>query len=251
MKKLIALILPLVYVLGLTGCGDKPYGTTDILKTEQASTEEHYPKIISSDMLSQEIYDTLQDEWEAFDALSTEGKMLSSHVPGLCQKDFDDWSGCEEFIGFTIPNSLENNFDLEKGTYVGMPTGFMDAPHVQANWYGTQDGHVNWISVQSGYRNGQIRIIVDAKLYGDSPDEKSSDSGWSTELERLEYLANADSAAPVITKDSGERYVASTAYMAQGYVLYSIRVIGEPDMQDEVQATLDGILPYFHDAPVT
>ena len=65
------------------------------------------------------------------------------------------------------------------------------------------------------------------------------------DLERLEYLANTDGASPVVAEDSGERYVASTAYMAQGYVLYSVRVIGEPDMQDEVQNTLIELLTHF------
>lgn len=244
-KKYITLFFALVCVLGLFGCAGKPHGTTNTHKTERTTTEEDFPKIISSDMLSQEIYDTLQNEWDAFGALSTEQKMLSSHIPGVCQKDFDSWAECEDFIGFSIPNPLESHSDLENGTYVGMPTGFMDAPHVRVNWYGTQDGHVEWISVQSGYRNDQLRIVVDAKLYGDPSEEKSSDSGWSIDLERLEYLANTDGASPVVTEDSGERYVASTAYMAKGYVLYSVRVIGEPDMQDEVQNTLIELLTHF------
>ena len=173
--------------------------------------------------------------------------MVSSHIPGVCQKDFDAWSECEAFIGFSIQNPLESSSELEKGTYVGMPTEFMDAPHVHVSWYGTKEGNVEWVSVQSGYRNDQIRIVVDAKLYGDPAEGKSSDSGWATELESLEYLANTDGTSPVISEDSGERYFASTAYMAQGYVLYSIRVIGEPNMQDEVRDALDEILPCFQE----
>lgn len=242
MRKCIVTALALVFVLGLVGCAG---GTPSTGKTEQTAAEERAPQIISSDMLSQDIYDTLRDEWEAFDALSTEQKMLSSHTPGVCQKNFDSWAECEAFIGFSIPNPLEGNSKLEKGTYVGMPAGFMDVPHVQASWYGTQDGHVEWVSAQSGYRNDQIRIVVDAMLYGDSPEEKSSDSGWAAELVRQEYSADADGASPVITEDSGERYTASTAHMAQGYVLYSIRVMGEPGMQDEVRDTLDELLTYF------
>lgn len=88
-KKYITSLFALVCVLGLVGCAVKPHGTTNTHKTERTTTEEDFPKIISSDMLSQEIYDTLQNEWDAFGALSTEQKMLSSHIPGVCQKDFD------------------------------------------------------------------------------------------------------------------------------------------------------------------
>lgn len=249
MKKSTILVLALVCVLGLISCAGKPVGTTDLLETEKAPTEEDYPEPISSDMLAQGVYDTLQNEWTSFDALSREQKMLSSHIPGTCQKDFDEWVECEEFIGFSILNPLESSSWLEKGTYVGMPVGFNDAPRVQASWYGTRDGHVEWISIQSGYRDGQIRIVLDAKLYGDPPEEKSSDSGWSTELERLDYLANKDGNSPLITEDIGELYVASTAYIAQGHVLYSIRVIGEPDKQNEVQETLEQILTLFCEEP--
>ena len=88
--------------------------------------------------------------------------------------------------------------------------------------------------------------MVDAKLYGDPAEDKPTDKGWSTELDRQWYLANVDSNSPIITEDSTEKYVANTAYLAQRQVLYSIRVIGEVTAQNEVQATLKEILPCFY-----
>ena len=96
-------------------------------------------------------------------------------------------AGCETFSGLFIPNPAEECTWLEQAAYVAMPIGFMDAPRIMASWYGTEDGHVEWISVQGGYRNGDIRVAIDAMLYGDPAGPKPPDSGWSTEIERQNY----------------------------------------------------------------
>ncbi len=97
-------------------------------------------------------------------------------------------AGCETFSGLFIPNPAEECTWLEQAAYVAMPIGFMDAPRIMASWYGTEDGHVEWISVQGGYRNGDIRVAIGAMLYGDPAGPKPPDSGWSTEIERQNYL---------------------------------------------------------------
>lgn len=43
---------------------------------------------------------------------------------------------------------------LEEATYAGMPLEASDAPRVKAEWYGTREGQVEWVSVQSGWRDG-------------------------------------------------------------------------------------------------
>ena len=126
----------------------------------------------------------------------------------------------------SIPNPLEEAAWLAHGTYVGMPEGFQDAPNVRVNLYGTREGHVEWLSVESGYRDGEIRVTLDAMLYSDLAENKSPDSGWSVELERQSYLANVDDNPVLITDDSGEQYVSRTAYLAHGHVLYQVSVIG-------------------------
>lgn len=203
------------------------------------------PEPFSADMLSQAVYDALTREWEAYDQLSREERLLSSHIPGSCYGDFEDWASCEEFLGLSILNPLEDSGWLEKGTYVGMPEGFRDAPGVRASWYGTQNGHVEWLSVQSGYRSGDLRITLDAMLYGDSSIGKPTDSGWSVELERQSYLANQTGDTPLIVKEEGEQYVSLTAHFVQGYALYRLDVIGTPDVQEELQETLERALEYF------
>lgn len=231
MKKLTALLTVLMCVSTLFGCaGD---GQTQQLE------------LITADMLAQSVYDTLNAEWAAFDALTEQEKMLSSSTPGLCQAEFDVWGACEEFLGLSVLNPLEEVAWLERGTYVGMPVGYADAPCVKTDWYGTRDGHVEWISVCGGYRYSECRITLEAKLYTIPAEETSPDSGWGVGLERSDYLKAAENGTPVITKDSGERHTAAAATLARENVLYTIRVTGEPGMDVVVEQTLEKLLVCF------
>ena len=196
-------------------------------------------------MLAQDVYDALQEEWDSYDSLSTEQKMLSSHLPGAFYEDFSDWTACEEFLGMSVPNPLEETAWLDHGTYVGMPEGFQDAPNVRVSLYGTREGHVEWLSVESGYRDNEIRVTMDAMLYGNPAEGISTDSGWSVELERQSYIANVDDDPVLITADSGEQYVSHTAYLVQGHVLYRVSVIGDLNLQEHVQETLENVLSEF------
>ena len=218
----------------LTGC---------LGQSEQVERPE--PEPISAEMLAQDVYDALQEEWDSYDSLSPGQKMLSSHLPGAFYEDFSDWVACEEFLGMSIPNPLEEAAWLAHGTYVGMPEGFQDAPNVRVSLYGTREGHVEWLSVESGYLDGEIRVTLDAMLYSDPAENKSPDSGWSVELERQSYLANVDDNPVLITEDSGEQYISRTAYLAHGHVLYRVSVIGNPNLQDHVQETLENALSEF------
>ena len=224
----------LVCISSLTGC-----------LSQSGQAEKLGPEPISAEMLAQDVYDALQEEWDSYDSLSTEQKMLSSHLPGAFYEDFSDWTACEEFLGMSVPNPLEETAWLDHGTYVGMPEGFQDAPNVRVSLYGTREGHVEWLSVESGYRDNEIRVTMDAMLYGNPAEGISTDSGWSVELERQSYIANVDDDPVLITADSGEQYVSHTAYLVQGHVLYRVSVIGDLNLQEHVQETLENVLSEF------
>ncbi len=214
MKKFFLFLVNMVCIVSLMGCADK----------EETGV---FQEIISSELLGQGIYEALQEEWDAWDALSEEQKRFSSHMPGYCYIGFDDWTECEEFLGFHVFNPLENNSWLEKGSYVGMPTGYRETPRFNVSFYGTSEGQIQWIHVDSGYRSGEIRITVNAQVFIDSLPEESENE------------------EPLITKDSGERYTASTAVLTRGPITYSIRVIGEPGMQETVTEMLEEVLSEF------
>lgn len=230
MKQLKFLILSMICAVGLLGCAkgiESCPETESTPKAESSSSgEEVSDNIITSDMISQSIYTALQAEWAAWNAKDEMQKVISSHLPGACYKQFETWAECEEFLGFEIFNPLENS-EFEKASYVGMPMGDDDASRFYVNFYGTNEGQVQWIFVESGYRDGDVRITVNAQIYPDKP---------------LEVIGEQ-----MITEDSGERYVATSKVVAIGPVSYNIRVIGNAGEWDAVRATLKKVLPYFED----
>lgn len=229
MKRYLLVAISLLFLVALSGCK----GSTSCPPADQASGaesalsgEENSGDMITSDMLSQSIYAALQADWDAWDAKSDMEKAISSRMPGHIYKGFDTWAECEEFLGFELFNPLENS-EFEKGSYVGMQEGFNGASRFYVSVCGTKEGEVEWIMVDSGYRDGDIRITVNAHIYPDAPQK--------------------DIGEQMITEDSGERYVATSKTVVLGPVVYGIRVIGDVNQWEEVRATLKKVLPYFEE----
>lgn len=211
-----------------------------------AGPEEGIVEPISQEALSQNLRDALEKEWESWNALSEEAKVASSHMPGWCQQGFEDWAACEDFLGFSVPNPLEEADWLEQGTYVGMPLGFMDAPRVDLQWNGTEEGYVDWVSARAGYRGGSTRVMISALLYGDPAKARLSDRDWTLDLGKQDVPA--DGVLHVISENT-ERYCSRTAYLIRGGVLYDVHIVGEPDGRTEVEETLERALEAFSEDP--
>lgn len=206
--------------------------------------EEGAVEPISQEALSQDLREALEEEWEAWNALSEERQILSSHVPGWCQRGFEDWAACEDFLGFSVPNPLEESGWLEKGTYVAMPLGFRDAPRVDLQWNGTEEGYVDWASAGAGYRAGGTRVMISALLYGDPSKARLSDRDWTLDLGKQA----ADGVLHVIPENT-ERYCSRTAYLVRDGVLYCVHIVGEPDGKTDVEETLERALEAFSENP--
>jgi hypothetical protein len=196
---------------------------------------------------SAELQQALREELDAYLAMSREQQIFSSTMPGFCMRDFDDWNSVEQFVGFPIPNPLETLEGLEHGCWVGTPVGYNGASRFQITWYGNPEGHVHWLTVDSGYRQDGMRICVSASVYADPPENISYDKGWSIEHERLRYLQSCPNGETLIVAEPGEEYEARTGYLARGPILYSIRVIGEHGTGDAAQAMLEELLPHFEE----
>ena len=227
MKRVLTVFLYFVLVAALSGCrGEKACG--DTIGAEQSGTGENAGEasdgMITSDMLSQSIYDALQADWDAWNAKDDMQKALSSRMPGHIYKGFDTWAECEKFLGFELSNPLEDS-EFEKGSYVGMPEGSKGASRFYISVCGTQEGEAEWIFVDSGYLDGEVRITVNTHIYPDKPQETAGEQ--------------------MIAEDSGENYVAASKTVVLGPVIYNIRVIGEPNQWKEVRETLSKVLPYF------
>lgn len=201
---------------------------------------------ISQEALSQDLREALEAEWASWNALSEEEQILSSHVPGWCQRGFEDWAACEDFLGFSVPNPLEDCGWLEKGTYAAMPLGFMDAPRVDLQWDGAEEGYVDWVDAGAGYRAGETRVMLSALLCGDPAKFKLSVGNWTLDLEKQDVPA--DGVLHVISEDT-ERYCSRTAYLIRGGVLYDVHIVGEPDGKAEVEETLERALGAFSEDP--
>ena len=215
MKRAMILIFLLICMVGFSGC------VKGVESCPVASDN-----MITSDMLSQNVYDALQADWDEWNEKSEMEQMISSRMPGNIYRSFDTWAECEEFLGFEVFNPLEDS-EFTKGTFVGMPEGFNDASRIYVSVYGTKEGEVQRISVESGYRDGDIRITVRVGIHPDKPLELTGEQ--------------------MITEDSGERYVATSKVVVIGPVSYNIRVVGEENRWKEVRETLSKVLPYFED----
>ena len=208
------------------------------------------PTLQLADGFSDAMHQALRENLERYLAMSQEQRFSSSTMPGHCIRDFDDWNSVEAFVGFPIPNPLENLEGLDQGCWAGTPVGYNGASRFHVTWYGNLQGHVHWVSIDSGYRRDGMRVCVSAALYSDPPENISYDKGWSIEHERLFYLENSVNGEAVITADSGEEFEARTAFLARGPILYSIRVIGELGNTDAIEALLQELLPHFEALPV-
>ena len=226
--------MTVLFIFLLMGCEIKADKYDENLST---STEQSAP------MLSKEIYKALKKNWNTYDALSTERKMLFSTMPGFCVRYFDTWEECEKFIGIDISNPLESSTQFEKCTWAAMPIGYSDDLRFQVSWNGTRDGHIEHITITGGYRFGQIRIMMDTTL---TPEKNST--VWPSGAEKLKYLENESNGIAEITQDGTENYFANSASFLQDYVSYNIRVIGEQNAQSDVRKVLEQALSYFFDA---
>lgn len=200
---------------------------------------------------SQELHQATQEDWLSYQALSKEEQLASSKMPGSCSREFDDWAEVEQFVGMSIPNPLEGLETLEKGCWAGTPVGYNGASRFYVTWHGTQDGHVQWLQIDSGYRRGDVRVCVNAALYSDPPGGSDLEAASSIGQRRLVYLSQGPNGETVITEDSGQEYEARTGTLARGSVLYSIRVIGQPGTADALLELLNELLPCFEALPTT
>ena len=216
-------------------------------RADSGPEEDGWVEPISQEALSQDLREALEEEWEAWNALSEERQILSSHVPGWCRQGFEDWAAGEAFLGFSVPNPLEDSDWLEKGTYAAMPLGFRDAPRVVVQWNGAEEGYVDWISIDAGYLSGPTGVTLSALLYGDPAKARLSDRNWTLDLGR--QTADAEDGVLHVISERTERYCSRTAYLIRGGVLYQLHIVGEPDGQTEVEEILERALEAFPAEP--
>ena len=88
MKGIRAAVLALGGAFLLAGCG----GESGVLAS------------IPAEGFSQGVYDALEENWTAWEAVDELERMLSSTLPGHCAQEFDSWAQCADFLGPSIPD---------------------------------------------------------------------------------------------------------------------------------------------------
>lgn len=199
------------------------------------------PWVVPSEMLGQPIKDAQQKDWDWWNCLSTEQKLLFSRMRAVSgNQAFDSWTECESFVGLTIPNPLEHCDWLGKGTYVGMPIGFADASRMEVNWHGREEGHLCRVTLCAGYYTGDVRLQLWANVYGDP-----AEPGEARHIEdtiRSEYLEQTGGSGAYIKGEEPGRYGCCEGTLAKGYVLYYVNVVGPGDQPEAARQVLDQIL---------
>ena len=224
MRQTVCLLL--IVCLLLVGCG-KP---AEMDKTQ-------IPWTVPSDLLGQTIREALQKDWDWWNGLGKDQIYYSPIDAASGHQSFDSWAECEAFVGLTVPNPLETCDFLEKGTYVGMPVGFADAPRMEVSWFGTEDGHLCMVTLSAGYYCGDVRMQFFAKVYGDLV-ETGDGRRHMSDVMRTDYLEHTGGAGAYIVEDA----YGCNGTLAKGRVLYHVNVIGSGEQMEAARAMLDRIL---------
>ena len=233
MKKIMAWVLLLS--IALCACGVNPGADA--------------PKPVSGDGFPEEMRQLLQEDWDSYAAMSREALFASSHTPGYCTREFGSWTEVEAFVGMELENPLEELQTLEKGNWAAAPEGFNGADRFYVTWYGTSDGQVEWVAIDSGYRRGGLRVGVKMSVYSESSQTENGGPVSSAEQRREDYLACETDGGTVYSRDSSETYEARQGVLARGSVLYTVRVMGELGTGEELELLLKELIPYFEGLP--
>lgn len=195
----------------------------------------------------------ISQSWETYDGMTETQRPLSSTLWGVVEVQADNWSECEDIIGFSINNPLESITWLSKSEYFGMestaPT--MPAKHIKINANAaTPDRKLSSISITSGYNIDGVRVTLSATLIAVS-NKYTTDSVTNGYATYEQETVNTGSGAPVLVVITDETnntgyyngdYFDPTAYWVENNVFYTLRVIGDEADKSNIQDTLYRIL---------
>lgn len=203
---------------------------------------------------SQELHQILEENWADWWAKSELERMISSTLPGAPYREYEAWAEGTEFLGVQLANPLEEADWLEKAAYNGTLEGSqMVMHHCRASFRGNAEGQVVMARLTSGYRSGDIRIMLEASMRTEYAEETAGNGSQDIETgavwpEAVNMASNSfampdgQAAALVISQPRREdSYVSIDAYFIQDGLLYTLNVVG-PDGGDEAVAAVRAVL---------
>ena len=255
-----AVILALLLVFGNGGNSEAQvaFGSVKFIDEKSDEIESSYkveaelPKTDFSS-IGKTLEEKISQSWETYDGMTETQRPLSSTLWGVVEVQADNWSECEDIIGFSINNPLESITWLSKSEYFGMestaPT--MPAKHIKINANAaTPDRKLSSISITSGYNIDGVRVTLSATLIAVS-NKYTTDSVTNGYATYEQETVNTGSGAPVLVVITDETnntgyyngdYFDPTAYWVENNVFYTLRVIGDEADKSNIQDILYRIL---------
>ncbi len=235
------------------------YSTVQVLEKTSGAEESTYrvgASLPSTDFSSigKVLEESITKEWETYDNMSVEQRMISSKLWGVVGVQTDTWSECEETIGFAIYNPLESLDWLSKTGYFGMESMDPDlqVKHVQAivNTAKSNDKKINEINITAGYNSDSIRITLAATLSANSGTyvTGSACNGYATYEQNTVTTKSGIPVLIVTTNETNNNgyyhgdYFDPTAYWVKDNVFYTLRVFGDEIDKTDILEILERIL---------
>ena len=253
----------LAVFLGLTlfGCGTDAENMQDeaqmveVVETHTGAEDSFYR--IKADMkpveqtdFSEKMQQEILAEWERYQSLSAEERMMSSHLWGTCGEKLDEWTDCEDLLGFSVENPLEDAVWLEKANYFAMALNAESLSaenrnHIALYWSGEANGEIRQADIQTGYLDGENRISLMATAV--TAEEYETEAAWAEEVTfAYEILEMAEGEVLLVTPENSGEYDLAEAYFVQGNILYHISVTGEEGQDADVRETMEKVLKEFY-----
>ncbi len=200
---------------------------------------------------SPQVDDALQQIQRQFQ----EYKPYDSRYPGSWEKDLETWAACEEFLGVSLYNPLEEAEWLEKGGQSGKKLDpesqfAMNRSHCGIDLTGDTDGTLQQVSVRAGYFIGNISVTMNMQLFPENSyyeyplTEDGEDSG--DQAEQWEYQLSDGQRVCVASKvsQSGTNEMSYTWLRWNGAGYY-IHLVGPLEEKDAVLDTMKSVLDCF------
>jgi len=193
-------------------------------------------------------------DWNRYDQLSQLDQYASSHLWGVVYIDADTWRECENAIGTTVFNPLEDVDWLQKTGYFGAESADPSMPvkHIKATAYATwqTDRQLSRIDIQSGYCSGDVDITLTATVCTQDSIFTTGTvvQGYAT-FDTAEAVTGSGIPATVVTPDRANNtgyyqdgWCDQIAYWVEGNVLYTLRVTAHQESSADMYETLQKLL---------
>lgn len=208
---------------------------------------------ISREDFSDAVYAAMEEVRQAFLEYSPE----DSWYPGEWQAYLDSWSACENFLGISLVNPLEES-ELEQSTYNGIAFdsgllyGKEEETHCLVRLSGNAEGTLQNVGVEAGYISELNRLTLNVSLWPEESDwDMERGVAWGEQFVtfQTEETATGSGQAVFLVTPSVLRggYVSIDAYFVVGNGLYQLGISAPagPGQQDEVRKLMEAVLQLF------